>query len=281
MRQMNIAEDFQHADTAAFVEALKKYLKIIKICNNDTLDGCLGPQINGRGGVEAMLAKDIKRSNNLNENDWDTDTVGIVLQNGHSAILAYNPNCEVKGIAASADELMMCVSAVYDLNGKANPNVVGLDMKTLNASALNVTPAGPCDRLVKVGGLTTCEGELYAGSDFNLDTTLTANRSWDTTCTSKTSYWTDGTSTCYHCLQNRWAGAKKYCDALGLRLPTRAELKTLDNAGGLITGSGVQGRYWSSERDTSSFVGAYIYDPGTNTSASCGKCGGAKLKCVK
>ncbi len=127
LRRMNVADDFYHNSTESFVAALQKYLKIIKVCLPDALEGCFSNEIANHDNSQTVQMKDLSTSYALNRDDWGTDVRGIVLQNGYSAILAYNPNCQPKDIAAKGDALVQCLAVVYDVNGKKHPNKSGGD----------------------------------------------------------------------------------------------------------------------------------------------------------
>ncbi len=129
LRQMNIAEDLTgYTETEDFVTALKKYMKIIKVCEHPNAHACFADKIGASGeSVETNIIQTSSNFVNLGEN-WETDVVGIVLQNGTSALLAYNPGCQSSGIAAKADELRSCIAITYDTNGKKQPNEYGKDL---------------------------------------------------------------------------------------------------------------------------------------------------------
>ncbi len=132
MRQMNINDELiGYTKTEDFVEKLKKYMKIIRVCEFPNAHECFAPQIGTAD--EKINTKTLLTSDNfigVESQNWGTDVVGIILQNGTSALLAYNPNCTSSGITAKADELLSgaCLAKVYDTNGKKHPNQYGKDL---------------------------------------------------------------------------------------------------------------------------------------------------------
>ncbi len=63
--------------------------------------------------IETKIVQTSDNFVGFEEKEWGTEAYGIVLQNGTSALLAYNPNCK---------------SRTYDTNGKKLPNAYGKDL---------------------------------------------------------------------------------------------------------------------------------------------------------
>ncbi len=180
LQQMNIAEELTgYTETEQFVDALKKYMKIIKVCEPGKLTSCFIDRVNSAAGVPI----DVDGVNFVGApSDWDTDVYGIVLQNGHSALLKYNPNCQSPGISAKASELKSCIAVAYDTNGKSLPNAQNKD---INGDALSV-------RMVIVGTGSSAFKMTEADIPYaHVDSGPLA-----------------------------WASAKETCEKLGLRLPS-------------------------------------------------------------
>ncbi|MDR1326811.1 MAG: DUF1566 domain-containing protein, partial [Heliobacteriaceae bacterium] len=170
-------------------------------------------------GSETVETKNLKNSSDLNEGNWGTKALGIGLINGYTAILSYNPACSIGDITAPGSQTTSCLSLVYDINGKAKPNKMGKDVYTLNANIL-------FNNCIKIGSLCVSESnESYSPID-TCDGTSEYDKNYTTAVSSG-------------CTANRWAGAKKHCDELGMRLPTVDELLSLKD-------SGISGTFWSS-----------------------------------
>ncbi|MDR1167756.1 MAG: type II secretion system GspH family protein [Heliobacteriaceae bacterium] len=211
-RQMNVNEMLSgYTATEAFVDELKKYLKISQVCPSDP-SGCFAPAITNGEGSEIVETKDLKNSSDLNKGNWRTKALGLGLINGYTAILSYNPDCPVLDIGAAGAQTTSCLSLVYDINGKAKPNKIGKDIYTLNAN-----PFDTCGG-IKIG--TLCVSSSIASfSAIN-------------TC-SDTTYDSAGAANT-NCNNNYWAGAVKACTETGMRLPTQAELATLQKNKALL-----------------------------------------------
>ncbi|MDR1327039.1 MAG: prepilin-type N-terminal cleavage/methylation domain-containing protein [Heliobacteriaceae bacterium] len=224
-RQMNVNEALTgYAATESFVNELKKYMKILQVCPDPS--GCFAATVTNSDGSETVETKDLKNSSNLNEGNWGTKALGIGLINGYTAILSYNPECSIDDITAPGAQTTSCLSLVYDINGKAKPNKIGKDVYTLNADIFKSCSG------IKVGTLcVSSSNESYIPID---------------TCSGNAEYDDTGTSNAY-CSSNAWAGAKKHCDELGMRLPTRSQLLSLKGTPPPATDLGMSGYFWASE----------------------------------
>ncbi len=120
LRQMNVNDELTgHASTKEFVDALKKYMKIINTCDKTNLTPCF---------VEKLNDLKVSELEFLGTDDWGTDNIGIVVQNGVIAMIKYNPNCQSPGIAAKGSDLRDCIRITYDTNGMKKPNEPGKDI---------------------------------------------------------------------------------------------------------------------------------------------------------
>lgn len=142
IKQISIQGEIKDANNSQeFVEnVLGHYLKIIQNCNNDNLRAC---------GIEtkenkiltvneikttmpkqiADLGSDISNTQYL---DKTSKSYGFVMADGYSINLFYNPNCRsnIKEIAHNSFD-MICVNAIYDMNGLSGPNQFGKDIGTI------------------------------------------------------------------------------------------------------------------------------------------------------
>ncbi|MDR1326801.1 MAG: prepilin-type N-terminal cleavage/methylation domain-containing protein [Heliobacteriaceae bacterium] len=237
-RQMNVNEALTgYSTTEAFVNELKKYLKILQVCPSDP-SGCFAATVTNSDGSETVETKDLKNSGNLNEGKWGTKALGIGLINGYTAILSYNPACSIDDITAPGSQTTSCLSLVYDINGKAKPNKIGKDVYTLNANIFKSCSG------IKIGKLcVSSSNESYEPID---------------TCDGNSEYDDKGSSNVF-CSSNAWAGAKKACDDLGMRLPTQIELDSLYAS---VDQLGASGWVWSSHEGTESNVGVMNFSTG-------------------
>lgn len=139
IRQISIQGEIKKADnTKDFVEnVLKHYLKIIKNCDNDNLRNCgIETQENKILTINEIkttmpkqiseLSGDIRNTEYININ---SKSYGFIMADGYSINIFYNPNCRsnIKEIAHNSLD-MVCVNAIYDMNGLAEPNQFGKDI---------------------------------------------------------------------------------------------------------------------------------------------------------
>jgi prepilin-type N-terminal cleavage/methylation domain-containing protein len=249
-RQMNVNEALTgYTTTETFVDELKKYLKISQVCSSDP-SSCFAAAITNGDGSETVETKDLKNSNNLNKGNWGTKALGVGLINGYTAILSYNPDCPALDIGAAGAQTTSCLSLVYDINGKSKPNRLGRDVYTLNAN-----PFDTCGG-VKIGSLCVAvSDETYSSID-----TCDGTSEYDKNLTIANGY------VYYHCSTNNWAGAKKACDYIGMRLPTKDELNMLYQHKDELAMSSVG--YWSSTEATDKLFAWSQSFPDGNQSAN-------------
>jgi prepilin-type N-terminal cleavage/methylation domain-containing protein len=253
-RRMNVDEKLTgYSSTEAFVTELEKYMKIARVCTTNPSE-CFAVKITNGEGTETLETNQLKTASAFGRQDYNTNVVGIVLANGDTAMLAYNPDCPAMDVGAMPSETLSCLSMVYDINSKAKPNQMTKDLYTLNANPFN-TCGG-----IKVGSLcVSASDESYSPID---------------TCDGSAyiSYDSRGSSNSY-CNDNYWAGAKKACAEQGMRLPTRAELKTMkDNPE-------ISGWFWSSEPSDTNF--AYYVELPYGNAVDYDVANGSAVRCVK
>lgn len=139
LKQISVQGEMKDAsDTKDFVEnSLKKRIKIIKTCENDSLRGC-GLET-GTNKILTLseikttmpkqigdLGSDIRNTQYLSTN---SKSYGFVTADGVSVNLFYNPNCrtDIKETAHNSFD-MICANAIYDMNGLSGPNQFGKDI---------------------------------------------------------------------------------------------------------------------------------------------------------
>ena len=165
--------------TEDFVKELQKHLAVIKVCKNSELSECvpqeiiLGPN-NYRFNSDfdmcssSILARANKAMNPPPENSevagllGDSniadipmmmgfnifDTMGIVLKNGTSMLITYNPDCEDGSVNSYFQGIpnitipnnkskTQCAAAIIDVNSISKPNTFGQDIFYYNLNACN------------------------------------------------------------------------------------------------------------------------------------------------
>ena len=144
-----------YTTTDAFVDELQNYLKISKRCTANEIADCwpTSTVINSAGDEfevsEAKIGKDIALST-------ETNNVGLILADGASLILNYNPNLEELDIGSRittepnykyTTTVTRSIDFLTDVNGSKGPNKEGKDIRPLRIASF--TERTPCE---KAGG---------------------------------------------------------------------------------------------------------------------------------
>ena len=205
-RQMNIDGVMTGvaSSTEDYMNYFKKYVKVIKTCENDKLSNCYASKFVKTADKEVEV-NDIVTAEELGHKDWNTNTMGFVIADGTTVVMAYNPNCSsVDPFSQEGQNGQVgCMSMLIDVNGKKGPNRVGDDIQLKNATI------STCD--MKFQDKCIAASDLIATSINTCDGS--GNEEWD-----------DRGSSNYGCAYNHWAGAKKACAESEMRLPTSQEL---------------------------------------------------------
>ena len=206
-RQMNIDGVMTGvaSTTEDYMNYFKKYVKVIKTCENDKLENCYAPKFVQTGDKETEVeVSSLTTASKLGQKDWNTNTMGFVIADGTTVVMAYNPNCSsVDPFSKEGQSGQVgCMSMLIDVNGKKGPNRVGDDIELKNAT-ISTCDMKFQDKCIMASDLTitpinTCDGS----ADLDYD---------------------DRGSTNNYCSNNYWAGAKKACGD-DMRLPTMQEL---------------------------------------------------------
>lgn len=225
----------------AFANEFQKYMKVTQRCYSSNLEKCFPAKFKLANGTEIntntlVVGTDLKAGNN------GTPTVGLGLANGTSMIIA------LKALTGAADDpclkldpmngaangtsgsgILACTSILYDVNGFKGPNAVGKDIVT----DINVT-----------FNIFACPGQTFSGlcvapSDLAAPPI--------NTCAGQPDAIYDSGSNGI-CATNYWAGAKKACASLGMRLPNVTTEKNIIYANKASIGNFVDAaKYWTYE----------------------------------
>ncbi len=143
-RQMNTEEKLAgYSSTMDFVNELKKYIKITRVCDNNNITKCFNKEVIWNEGEDPIDMSTIKNAASLGQDDWDTDTVAVQFANGVNAIIAYNPNTTQEPFNNTFAATAASMAILYDVSGNKNPNMNGKDI----AHNTNVT---------QLAGVTGC-----------------------------------------------------------------------------------------------------------------------------
>lgn len=198
-------------DTEGFVNQLKKYIKINKICRNNKLDECISKNIYWGSKKESVDLSEIITSYYLGQEEWGTETVGIQFSNGINALLAYNPNCEQDSYNNQINGTS-CISMLYDVSGFKTPNTSGKDLRSINVNRLG---KGSC--AFELNGV--CYGAPFIPQNpMSYEECMEQKDNLGIKACCKYSY----------CVPNYWAAAVKQCGGIN-KLASRGDLAALMN----------------------------------------------------
>ena len=135
-RQMNTEEKLAGYDnTMDFVNELKKYIKITRVCDNNEITKCFNKQVIWNEGDEPVDMSAIKNAQNFGL-DWESDTVAVQFANGVNAVIAYNPNATQDPFNNQFNATSNSMAILYDVSGNKNPNTNGKDINHINVTEL-------------------------------------------------------------------------------------------------------------------------------------------------
>ena len=136
-RQMNTEEKLAgYESTMDFVNELKKYIKITRVCDSDNITKCFAKEVIWSDGEEPIDMSTIQNAASLGQEDWDTDTVAVQFANGVNAIIAYNPNATQDPYNNQFSATSNSMAILYDVSGNKNPNTNGKDIGKINVEQL-------------------------------------------------------------------------------------------------------------------------------------------------
>ena len=242
--------------TDEFVDEFSKYIKISTRCDADHIADCWPTKTVTTSDGKTFDVSKAKTGKNLNLKDNKSNNVGIILADGATLILTYNPNAGIIGDGdtvtpsfadlpigfgrtkkfAYTTSVTSSIDFVMDVNGFRGPNSEARNGKQYDIRSFKVArfSTGCAGNEIKGIG---CVYQLPSYSPIKAGSE--EMEKWDPNW--KNSDYSDR--------DNYWAGAKKACDDIGMSLPDKSKLQSIYQAGkkdsslGLPTG----GWFWSSE----------------------------------
>ncbi len=214
-----------YGTTEAFVDELQNHLKIAKRCDSAHIAECWPTSTVIDTTGEEYDVSDAKTGKDLQFKDRTTNNVGIVLADGAALILNYDQNAPTfdvgDAISASKDavggkfyttNLTAGLAYVTDVNGRKGPNSQEEgkrnDIRSFNGAKFGTgcagvkTNNGTCVFQVQSAGYVNCADT--SGEDYSYCSPTPSGRTND-----------------------YWAGAKKACESMDMKLPTFDELVNL------------------------------------------------------
>ncbi len=215
-RQMNTEEKLAgYESTMDFVNELKKYIKITRICDSDEITKCFAKEVIWSDGEEPIDMSTIQNAASLGQEDWDTDTVAVQFANGVNAIIAYNPNATQDPYNNQFSATSNSMAILYDVSGNKNPNTNGKDIGKINVEQLAGVTGCMIPELKDTMCITQILGPQNGGySPMTLEEcnqAVSEGKLGITACEEETDY---------------WAGAVRACGGVQ-NMPTQAQLEQL------------------------------------------------------
>ena len=224
--------------TDEFVDEFSKYIKISTRCDADHIADCWPTKTVTTTDGETYDVSKAKTGRNLNLKDNKSNNVGIILADGATLILTYNPNAGIIGdgdtVTPSFADLPIGfgrtkkfayttsvtdpIDFVMDVNGFKGPNSEARNGKQYDIRSFKVAKFSKGCAGKDINGI----GCVYQLPSFSpIKAGSEEMDKWD-------SQWK---YSLYSSNDNYWAGAKKACDELGMSLPDPSKLKSIYQAG--------------------------------------------------
>ena len=231
----------QYSSTDEFVNVLQKYLKITKRCDADHLAECWTTStITGTDGATYNVADFTTRKKLLKNSETDGNNVGLILADGASMILTYDPTAQGIDIGdqvLASNKYLPVTSTKYkdfpyttsvtgaidfvmDVNGKKGPNAETVSKRPRDIRSFRL--AGFTKKLPCENGSKGCIAYVSSYSAVDCSTLAASENE-----TSDYAKYCGPTPSGYS--NDYWAGAKKVCNEAGMYLPEQSELKQIWN----------------------------------------------------
>ena len=257
--------------TDEFVDEFSKYIKISTRCDADHIADCWPTKTITTSDGKTFDVSQTKKGKNLQLPQNKSDNVGIILADGATLILTYNPNAGIIGDGDTVEP------SFADLP-------IGFGRTKKFAYTTSVTD--PIDFVMDVNGFKGPNSEARNGKQYDI-------RSFKVAKFSKGCTPIDGIGCVYvppsyspikagtedmkkydpkydaagYTSDNYWAGAKKACDDIGMSLPDKSKLLSLaklPTAEKEQLGLPTSGWFWSSS-EFNARAAYYVYFDGGYT----------------
>ncbi|MBD8963738.1 hypothetical protein EGQ77_03980, partial [bacterium] len=263
-----------------------KYIKISTRCDADHIADCWPTKTVTTSDGKTFDVSKAKTGKNLNLKDNKSNNVGIILADGATLILTYNPNA---GIIGDGDTV---TPSFADLP-------IGFGRTKKFAYTTSVTD--PIDFVMDVNGFKGPNSEARNGKQYDIRSFKVAK--FSTGCAGvevpnigcvyvlpssdkitagdpEMEKWDPKYDAAGYTGDNYWAGAKKACDDIGMNLPDKSKLKSIYKAGKKDSSLGLptSGGFWSSSEYDDGY--AYIVRFDADNMYPIHKGGSDKVLCV-
>ena len=228
--------------TDEFVDEFSKYIKISTRCDADHIADCWPTKTVTTSDGKTFDVSKAKTGKNLNLKDNKSNNVGIILADGATLILTYNPNAGIIGdgdtVTPSFADLPIgfgrtkkfayttsvtdLIDFVMDVNGFKGPNSEARNGKQYDIRSFKVARFSKGCAGVEVPNIG-CVYQLPSYSPIKAGSGEMDK--WDPKWNSESCTTWSG-NPC-KTRDNNWAGAKKACDDIGMSLPDYSKLLSL------------------------------------------------------
>ncbi len=257
--------------TDEFVDEFSKYIKISTRCDADHIADCWPTKTVTTTDGETYDVSKAKTGKNLNLKDNKSNNVGIILADGATLILTYNPNAGIIGdgdtVTPSFADLPIgfgrtkkfayttsvtdSIDFVMDVNGFKGPNSEARNGKQYDIRSFKVAKFSKGCAGNDINGIG-CVYQLpsYSPIKAGSDEMDKYDPKWNTTS--------------WKGYDNYWAGAKKACDDIGMSLPDKSKLQSLYQAGQKDSSLGLptSGWFWSSSENIAGLAASVYFGNG-------------------
>ena len=250
--------------TDEFVDEFSKYIKISTRCDADHIADCWPTKTVTTTDGETFDVSKAKTGKNLNLKDNKSNNVGIILADGATLILTYNPNAGIIGdgdtVTPSFADLPIgfgrtkkfayttsvtdSIDFVMDVNGFKGPNSEARNGKQYDIRSFKVAKFSTGCAGIYIDGIG-CVYQLPSYSPIKAGSE--EMEKWDPRWKKSGHPSSD----------NYWAGAKKACDDLGMSLPELSTLNSIYKAGKKDSSLGFPRTWFWSSSENSNSDGAY------------------------
>ena len=251
--------------TDEFVDEFSKYIKISTRCDADHIADCWPTKTVTTSDGETYDVSKAKTGKNLNLKDNKSNNVGIILADGATLILTYNPNAGIIGdgdtVTPSFADLPIGfgrtkkfayttsvtdpIDFVMDVNGFKGPNSEARNGKQYDIRSFKVAKFSKGCAGVEVPNI----GCVYQLPSFSpIKAGSEEMKKWDPKWAESSPYYSQH--------DNYWAGAKKACDDIGMSLPDHSKLQSIYKAGNKDSSLGLptSGYFWSSSEENAGYA---------------------------
>ena len=251
--------------TDEFVDEFSKYIKISTRCDADHIADCWPTKTVTTSDGKTFDVSKAKTGKNLSLKDNKSNNVGIILADGATLILTYNPNAGIIGdgdtVTPSFADLPIgfgrtkkfayttsvtdSIDFVMDVNGFKGPNSEArngkqYDIRSFKVAKFSTGCAGKDVDGIGCVYVLPSYSPIKAGSE--------EMKKWDPGWESSGYVAQTGHFVPCKTHDNYWAGAKKACEEIGMSLPDNSKLRSIyAKVIAHSYSSGIpEGYYWSS-----------------------------------